>query len=48
MEKFMSAERGAGFRSKFPGRPATGGFSSSRGVSGQIKIVYLEDKKDDI
>lgn len=38
-QEYMEAERKAGFRSKFPGEPATSSFGSSEGVNGRIEYV---------
>lgn len=44
-EEFIRAERAAGFRSKFPGQPATGGFSGG-GMSGRVVCVPAEPVTD--
>lgn len=38
-QEYMDAERKAGFRSKFPGEPATASFGSGEGVNGRIEYV---------
>lgn len=46
VEQFITAERSAGFGSRFSDRLATGGFSG-RGINGRIEIEYIGEVKDE-